>query len=96
MNVIVKGSFYRDVTRVRSKALLASLDNKISQIERAEDILHITGLKLLRSYTNHYRIVVKSAKDSYRIGAIIRGNKIWWFVSCPENPLINISHKKLR
>jgi hypothetical protein len=77
MKIIVKGTFDRDVDKARSKELRLALDNKITQIERAKDILQITGLKLLEGYSHHYRIAVKSKNHSYRIGAIIRNDTIW-------------------
>ncbi len=77
MIIVVKGSFDRDTDKISSKELRLVLDEKISQIEKAENASHITGLKLLRDYTNHYRIQVKTPKHSYRIGAIIRDKKIW-------------------
>ena len=77
MKIIVKRSFDRDIDRVRDKELRLLLDAKLEQIEKAKGILNITGLKLLRGYTHHYRIIVKSKSLTYRIGAIIREEKIW-------------------
>ncbi len=76
MDVIAKPSFNRD-TDFRDKELKSALEKKILQIIAAKDISHITGLKLLREYSHHYRIKVIIPKHSYRIGAIIRGNKVW-------------------
>ncbi len=77
MIVIVKGSFDRDTDKIRSKNLKQELTGKLLQIEKAKDISQITGLKLLRGYTHHYRIYVNTDKLKYRIGAAIRGDKIW-------------------
>jgi len=77
MIIVVKGSFDRDTDKIRSKELRLALDEKITQLETAKNTSHITGLKQLRNYTHHYRIQVKTTKQSYRIGAIIRGQKIW-------------------
>lgn len=77
MKIVVKGSFDRDVDKVRSKEIRHALDNKISQIERAKDISNITGIVLLEGYSHHYRIIVKSQNHSYRIGAIVRKETIW-------------------
>lgn len=73
MKVFSKGTFDCDVA-VLSDAVLRE---KIEQLEKAPDISHITGLKLLRSYKTHYRIKVITDGSSYRIGAVIRGNTIW-------------------
>ena len=77
MKIIFKPKFRRDTDKITNLELLLALQEKIKQISKAEDIANITGLKLLRGYTHHYRIIVKNPKDSYRIGAVIRGEKIW-------------------
>ncbi|TAL71891.1 MAG: type II toxin-antitoxin system RelE/ParE family toxin [Bacteroidetes bacterium] len=77
MKIVVKGSFNRDIDKVRGKEIRHSLDNKIGQIEKARSISNITGVILLEGYSHHYRIIVKSKNYSYRIGAIIRGETIW-------------------
>ncbi len=77
MKIIVKGVFDRDVDKVRTKEIRFALDNKISQIEKAKNISQITGIILLRGYSHHYRIIVKSKSYSYRVGAIVRGETIW-------------------
>ncbi len=76
MNVMIKGTFKRDVSRVKTLSLLTALREKINQIETAPTLHSITGLKLLRDYTTHYRIQVRTEEDSFRIGATIRGNTI--------------------
>lgn len=72
MKIIVKGIFDRDVDKARGKEIRHALDIKISQIEKAKGISQITGIILLRGYSHHYRIIVKSKNYSYRIGAVIR------------------------
>jgi mRNA interferase RelE/StbE len=77
MKIIIKPAFKRDSDRVHTKELLQALSYKIEQIENAKSIQHITGLKKLRGYITYYRIYVKVSRQSYRIGAIIKGNTIW-------------------
>jgi hypothetical protein len=77
MNVIYYPRFKRDIGKVNHRDLLIALREKIQQIEVASDQTNITGLKLLRGYSTHYRIQVKSERHSFRIGAIIRGRNIW-------------------
>jgi len=77
MKVVVKPAFYRDISKLRSRELRQVLDEKITQIEKADGISGITGLKLLRTFKVHYRIKVVTAKYKYRIGAIIRDDTIW-------------------
>lgn len=77
MKIIVKGTFDRDVDKAKNKELRLALDRKIIQIEQAKNLSHVTGAKLLEGCSNHYRIIVKSKKQSYRIGAIIRSETVW-------------------
>jgi hypothetical protein len=77
MKIMVKPSFGKDVDRTRSRELLIALDEKLDQILKAKTADQITGLKLLRGYSHHFRIYVKTEKLSYRIGAIIRGDMVW-------------------
>ena len=90
MNVTTKGTFKRDVSRVKTHTLLVALSEKIVQIETAPTLGSITGLKLLRGYTTHYRIQVRTVEDSYRIGAIIRGNSIRLVRFLPRNSIYKI------
>ena len=77
MKIYTKGTFHRDVASLSDVALLEALQDKIRQLEQANDTGTITGLKLLRGYQTHFRIKVITARESYRIGAIIRGSTIW-------------------
>lgn len=77
MKIIFKGSFERDIDKIRNKELRQALDVKISQILKAENLAHITGIKILRGYSHHYRIIVKTDKLTFRIGAIIRDDSLW-------------------
>jgi len=77
LNIFIKGSFKRDTARVHDATLLIALQEKITQIETAKNIQHITSMKLLRGYRTHYRIQVRTQEESFRIGAVIRGNSIW-------------------
>ena len=77
MKVFANGSFDRDIDKIRNKELQHALDDKILQLEKAKDVSQVTGLKLLKGYTHHFRIKIETTKHKYRIGVIIRGNKIW-------------------
>ena len=90
MRILVKPAFDRDIDKVRSNPLLLELDKKISQIEKADSIENITGLKLLRNYKVHYRIKVEVARQKYRIGAIIRGNAIWMVRFLPRKKIYEL------
>jgi len=74
MELIAKGSFYRDVAKISNRKLNQALLDALVKAEKAKDISEIPHLKKLKKFSVHYRI--KVATD-YRIGAIIRGNKAW-------------------
>lgn len=90
MRIIVKPAFERDIDKVRNRALLKILDEKIIQIEKAKTIDNITGLKLLRTYKVHYRIKVETARQHYRIGAVIRGKTIWLVRFLPRKKIYEL------
>lgn len=77
MRIIIKPAFKRDRDKINNAILLNALAAKLQQIERADSPQNITGLKPLVGYITHHRIYLKTDKQSYRIGAIIRGNTIW-------------------
>ncbi len=85
MKVIFKPKFKRDVDKISSRELLVVLKEKILKIKNADSLDSITGLKLLRGYSHHYRIIIKTGDFSYRIGAMIRGNKIWLIRFLPRS-----------
>ena len=61
MNIIYHPSFKRDIDKVNHRDLLLALREKIQQIEVAPGQAHITGLKLLRGYSTHYRIQARGS-----------------------------------
>ncbi|MBI4648713.1 MAG: hypothetical protein HY738_19540 [Bacteroidia bacterium] len=77
MELIAKGKFYRNLANLNNRKLIKAVDETLKQMQNAKDILQIPNLVKMKKFEVHYRI--KVAKD-YRIGAIIRGNKVW--LSC--------------
>ena len=75
MELIVKGQFFRDIAKICDVHLLEAIRNKALEVENAEKIIQIQNLKKLRKYKTQYRIKVD---DEYRIGAVIRSDKIWF------------------
>lgn len=75
MELIVKGSFYRDVSLFKDKRILSAIHNVIQETEKAKSISVIANIRKLRNYQTHYRIKVE---DVYRIGHVIRKNKVWF------------------
>lgn len=87
MKLVIKPAFKRDRHKIGDTALLEALATKLELMEKAPTIEHITGLKSMAGFTTLYRIYVKTAKHSYRIGAIIRGNTIWLIRFLPRNKI---------
>ena len=87
MRLIIKPLFQHDRDKTNNTDLLQALADKLDQIEKVKTIENIIGLKPLRGYTTHYRIYVKTASHSSRIGAIIRGNTIWLVRFLPRNKI---------
>lgn len=75
MELIVEGSFYRDLKNYTNHNLLNAVYDTIYQVQNAKNISQIQNLIKLEKYNVHYRIKVS---DDYRIGIIIRGNKVWF------------------
>ena len=87
MELRFEGQFDRDID-INNRKVLAKVGEVIRNVEEAENSSQINGLKKLRKYKTQYRIKVA---DDYRIGAIIRGN-IVWFVRFGHR---NLFYKKL-
>lgn len=64
MKIIVRSSFDRDIDKIQSQTLKAALDAKLTQIELAKSPAVVAGLKFLRGYTRHVRILVKTDRLS--------------------------------
>lgn len=75
MELIVKGTFYRDVATHTNRYLLQAVFDAMRNVESAKSISVILNIKKLRKYKNLYRIKVS---DDYRIGLIIRKNTVWF------------------
>jgi mRNA interferase RelE/StbE len=67
-----KGSFHRDIKKLKDKAIASKLKEVISEIKAANSILEIKNIKKMEGFPGHYRIKI----DDYRIGAILSGNMI--------------------
>ena len=87
MELIFSGQFDRDID-INNRKILDAIRDVILNVEKAQDISQINNLKKLEKYKTQYRIRVA---DDYRIGVIIRGNKVWF--ACFGHR--NIFYKKL-
>lgn len=76
MQLVVKGSFYRDWKKIQNKELSKTLRTKIDEIESVRNSSQISRLKKLRNYSARYKIEIIAGKKIYWILCIISGNKI--------------------
>jgi len=76
MELIVKGSFLRDISAYTNRNLLKEVYDVMQNISSAESILNINNLKKLTNYKNQYRIKIF---ESYRIGIVVQRTKFGLF-----------------
>ena len=72
MKVIFKGSFVRDLKKIRERDLKARVKRVIEAIEQATTLHDIANLKQIRGAQSYYRIRL----GDYRIGLRIDGEII--------------------
>jgi mRNA interferase RelE/StbE len=75
MELIVKGTFYRDISAYTNRHLLKEVYDVMQNISNADSIFNINDLKKLKKYKNQYRIKILK---SYRIGIVVQKNKVWF------------------
>ena len=75
MELIAKGTFYRDIAVYTNHNLLQAVFVAMSEIEKAKSISEINNLKKLRKYENQYRLKVFG---NYRIGLVIKKQTVWF------------------
>ena len=76
MQLVVKGSFYRDWSNIRHRELSNILRKKIDEVESARSISQISRLKKLRNYSSRYKIEIIAGKKIYWVLYIVRENKV--------------------
>ena len=74
MELIAKGSFYRDLIKHSDKATLEAVYGTLRNISQAKSVAQIHQLKKLRKYKTLYRVKIV---NDFRLGLVIRSNKVW-------------------
>lgn len=69
MKVIFLAKFSKDLDKLKDKKARKSIKNAILEVEQAESIRNLTGLKRLKGEKGAYRLRV----GNYRIGLYIHG-----------------------
>jgi mRNA-degrading endonuclease RelE of RelBE toxin-antitoxin system len=79
MELAFKKSFLDDLKKLKkNERLYRFIIRKIQHIKSAKTLSDIDNIEKLEKYVVHYRIKIKlSEKESYRLGLIIRGKKVW-------------------
>lgn len=80
MKTIARGSFIRDIKKVKEIDTKAAILKSIETIENAEKLSDIPNMKVLSGYKGSYRIKPLPNKE-YRIGLFFSDN-IMEFVCC--------------
>ena len=74
MELIAKGSFYRDLSLITNRKLKLTVKESLKKIQEVKTVSEINNLKKLDNFNIYYRIKIE---EDYRMGIIIRGKKIW-------------------
>ncbi|MEK6615964.1 MAG: type II toxin-antitoxin system RelE/ParE family toxin [Bacteroidota bacterium] len=74
MELIVKGTFDRDISSYTNQYLLEQVQKSFENIKKAKSISQIQNLVKLSEYKIFYRIQIAA---DYRIGIIIRKDTVW-------------------
>ena len=77
MKTEFRASFAKDLKRVKNKEVKRHVKDTIEDVERAQNIRDVVGVKELRAAGDYYRIRV----GEFRIGLIINGDTVV-FVRC--------------
>ena len=77
MKVAFKGSFARDLRKIKNKAVHQQVKEAIEQVEQAPSLRAVSSLKHLKSGGNYYRIRI----GDYRIGLLVEKESVV-FVRC--------------
>ncbi|MCX6235809.1 MAG: type II toxin-antitoxin system RelE/ParE family toxin [Bacteroidetes bacterium] len=72
MIIVYLNHFYKDISVILSKKILAEIANVIDIVEKADKPQDIPNLKKLKGFKSAYRIKI----GNYRIGVVIQKDKI--------------------
>jgi hypothetical protein len=85
MELIIRGSFFRDWDNLSGRALSKAIAEKTDEIRAAADVSHISHLKKLRTRNIWYKIELKSQRKVYWILCVIHKDKIEFVRLKPES-----------
>lgn len=77
MKTSFRSPFVRDLKKIRDRALLDRVRGVIEEVEAAEDLSGISGVKKIKGPGDYYRLRV----GDYRIGVAVAGSTVD-FVRC--------------
>ena len=85
MELIIRGSFFRDWDNIVSRELSKAIEEKKDEVKAARNISHISYLKKLRIRTNWYKIELR-----------ISQHKIYWILCVIRKPMDRIEFVRLK
>lgn len=72
MQITASKTFLKDLNKIIESAVLQKLRRYIGQIEKAESIHNLQGIKKLKGYNSYFRIKIRD----YRLGIEIDGGNV--------------------
>lgn len=72
MNLDPSPGFIRDLRRIRDRDLQRRITRKIQELEEADSITEVSGIRAMRGWENHYRVRI----GDYRMGLTVEGNVV--------------------
>ena len=72
MNLDPSHGFNRDLRRIRDRDLQRRIALKIQELETADSITEVSGIRAMRGWENHYRVRI----GDYRMGLAVDGKVV--------------------
>ena len=75
MNLKFKKSFEKDIEKIKDKKVKAAVEKLIDEVEKADNLYSIKGIKKLQGFSNYYRVRI----GNYRLGMEVKGNNVTFY-----------------
>ena len=85
MELVIRGSFFRDWDNLLGRALNNAIKSKTDEIKAAKGISQISHIKKLRTRNIWYKIEIKTQQKVYWILCVIHKDKIEFVRLKPES-----------
>ena len=72
MNLDPSLGFIRDLRQIRDRELQRRIARKIQELEEADSITEVSGIRAMRGWENHYQVRI----GDYRMGIAVDGKVV--------------------